>query len=236
MKNVWKYLLIGLVGVTIGTILYAGLDAGSHFIPQRVLSRGVRIIENTTSRVWPALERKVALRPARVEVEPGISLLLDPLDLPELWQSMSEVLSPGAVFLDVGAHIGYDTLKAGVRVGPSGKVISFEPSPRTLMQLNANVSASHATNVIVEPVACTDQESPLYDSTPEGNSGASSLSLANADEAGRGSLPSYEVRGRLIDDVVQELGLTRVDVMKIDVEGAEFLVLNGAKNTLRRFI
>ena len=236
-------------GLVIGSILFAGLDAGSHFIPQRALSRGVRLFENATGRLWPGLERSLALKSARVEVEPGINLLLDPLDLvsqeilvtghwqPELWQSIMGNLPQGAVFFDVGAHIGYDSLKASTKVGPNGKVIAFEPNPRTLEQLRSNVLASHAVNVIIEPIACTDRESTLtlYDSTPEGNSGASSLSLANADEAGRGSLPAYEVRGRRIDDVVQELGLTRLDVMKIDVEGAEYLVLKGAQDSLRKF-
>ncbi|MEO8131964.1 MAG: FkbM family methyltransferase [Bryobacteraceae bacterium] len=185
----------------------------------------------------------------RVEIEPGVSLRLDPEDLvareilirnvwqQEVWQSISDGLSTGGVFLDVGAHIGYDTLKASVKVGPSGKVISFEPNPGTLAELRANIAASYATNVTVEPIACTDKEQTLtlFDSTSEGNSGASSLSLANADEAKYGTLPSYTVKGRPIDDVVRELGLTRLDVIKIDVEGAEYLVLLGAQETLRRF-
>ena len=46
---------------------------------------------------------------------------------------------------------------------------------------------------------------------------------------------SYTVRGRPIDDVVRELGLHRVDVLKADVEGAELIVLRGASDTIRRF-
>jgi FkbM family methyltransferase len=141
------------------------------------------------------------------------------------------------VFFDVGAHIGYDSLRASVRVGETGKVVSFEPNPGTLEQLRGNIAASHASNVIVEPIACTDKEQmlTLYDSTAAGNSAASSLSLANADQNGAGTLPSYMVKGRRIDDVVDELGLTRLDVMKVDVEGAEVLVIRGAQKTLRRF-
>jgi hypothetical protein len=48
-------------------------------------------------------------------------------------------------------------------------------------------------------------------------------------------LPSYSVRRRPIDDVVRELALSRVDVIKVDAEGAEYLVLRGARETLRRF-
>ncbi len=48
-------------------------------------------------------------------------------------------------------------------------------------------------------------------------------------------MPSYTVKGRPIDNVVRELGLNRLDVMKVDVEGAEYLVLRGARETLLRF-
>jgi FkbM family methyltransferase len=248
VKTFAKYLLIILAGSAIGA-LALGLDAEGSFIPQRMCLRAGRIGKWAFGRLAPSFEKCGASRPVRVLVEPGVSLLLDPADLvardilirnvwqPEVWQSISDGLSTGGVFLDVGAHIGYDTLKASVRVGPSGKVISFEPNPNTLKELNANIAASHAANVTVEPIACTDKEQTLtlFDSTSEGNSGGSSLSLANADMEGKGTLPSYTVKGRPIDEVVRELGLTRLDVVKVDVEGAEYLVLRGARETLQRF-
>ena len=247
MKTLAKYLVIAILGCSIALAL-TSLDALGRFVPQRFWLRSVLLWRKATGQIPPALE-KTRLRPVRVEVERGVSLLLDPGDYvareiltsgvwqPEVWRSISGGLSAGAVFLDVGAHIGYDTLKAGMKVGPSGKVISFEPNPRTLEQLRANIAASHVSNILVEPIACTDSEQmlTLYDATPEGNSGASSLSLANADESNKGTLPSYTVRGRPIDHVVAELGLARVDVIKVDVEGAEYLVLRGLRDTLRRF-
>jgi FkbM family methyltransferase len=246
LKTFAKYLLIVAAGCAIG-IFAAGLDAGGHFISQRCILRARRLYLRRPEIVGTLTN--TGLKPVRVDVERGVNLLLDPDDLvareiiitglwqPEVWHSIAGGLSEGAVFLDVGAHIGYDSLKASVKVGNSGKVISFEPNPRTLDQLRGNLAASHATNVTVEPIACTDKEETLtlYDSTPEGNSGASSLSLKNADENGVGTLPSYTVTGRPIDHVVRELGLTRLDVIKIDVEGAEYLVLLGLRETLLRF-
>ena len=195
----------------------------------------------------PVLVRAGVLRPVRVTVEPGVSLLLDPNDdvsrtilvsrsnrwEPEVWDAISSGLSDGAVFLDVGAHIGYDSLKASTRVGDSGRIVAFEPNPNTLTSLRANIAASGARNIIVQPIACTDTEQTLslFDSTLGGNSGSSSLSQQNAGAVTR----SYSVRGRPIDDVVAEMGLTRVDVLKADVEGAELLVLRGATRTLQRF-
>jgi FkbM family methyltransferase len=198
-------------------------------------------------RFDPLMARVGVLRPVRVEVEPGVSLLLDPADdvsrtilislsntwESEVWDAISSGLFEGAVFLDVGAYVGYDTLRASVRVGPDGRIVAFEPNPTTLAVLRANIDASRAKNVVVEPIACTDIEQTLtlFDATLGGNAGSSSLSQGNAGPATR----SYTVRGRPIDAVVRELGLTRLDVVKADVEGAELLVVRGAAETLKRF-
>jgi FkbM family methyltransferase len=188
------------------------------------------------------------LRPVRMQVEPGVSMNLDPRDLvsasilrshswqPEVWDSLNSRLAPGAVLIDVGAHIGIFSLKGAARVGPTGRVISFEPNPETLVELRSNVAASHADQIVtVEPIACSDkdQQLTLY-AAHVWNTGASSLSKENAgafDEAPK----AYPVRARPIDDVVAELGLKRVDAIKIDVEGAEVSVLRGALKTLQKF-
>ena len=248
MKAFGKYCFIILAGCALGLVM-TNLDARGRFDPQRLFLRSAILWHRATGRDWPGLNKTSVFKPTRVEVERGVNLLLDPRDYlgravltdgvwePEVWRSISDGLSAGAVFLDIGAHIGYDSLKASVAVGEGGKVISFEPNPRTLEQLRANIVASHAVNVIVEPIACTDSEQmlTLYDSTSEGNSGASSLALTNADQLRRGILPSYAVRGRPVDHVVSELHLQRVDVIKVDVEGAEYLVLRGLRETLQRF-
>jgi FkbM family methyltransferase len=195
----------------------------------------------------PALVRVGLLRPVRVEVESGVSLMLDPEDgisrtilvsragrwEPEIWDAISSRLSQGAIFFDVGAHIGYDSLKASVMVGDRGRVVAFEPNPNTLLQLRSNIEASAARNVVVQPIACTDTETTLtlFDATLGGNSGSSSLSRENAGPMTR----PYTVRGRPIDHVVMELGVQRLDVLKADVEGAELIVLRGATKTLQRF-
>jgi FkbM family methyltransferase len=196
----------------------------------------------------PFLRKVGFLRPVRIEVEPGISFLLDSRDLvpstilktgewqPEVWNSIVLKLSEGAVFFDVGAHIGYFSMKAARRVGKSGQVVAFERNPEILKLLRDNVAANHADNVTVEPIACTDREQmlTLY-AAPSINTGASSLARENSDVSEQESARPFAVRGRPIDDVVRELRLTRVDAMKIDVEGAELSVLRGALDTLKRF-
>jgi FkbM family methyltransferase len=203
---------------------------------------------NALQDLEPLLRRVGVLHPVRVQVERGFSLLLDPRDLvpltilrtkewqPEVWNSVAPVLSDGSVFFDVGAHIGYFSMKAAAQVGKTGRVVSFEPNPEIVQLLRDNVAANHFQNVIVEPIACTerDQMLTLY-AAPMINTGASSLAKQNAEISAEQAPRAYSVRGRPIDDVIRELGLTRVDAIKIDVEGAEVIVLRGALNTLQRF-
>ncbi len=190
----------------------------------------------------------------RREVEPGVSLRLDPHDFvqkqilidgewePQIWRPMSALLPEGGVLLDVGAHIGYYSLKGSVKVGKRGQVIAFEPNPATVQLLRDNLEASKAQNVTVQPVACTDREQmlTLY-AGPEKNIGITSLSRENVEVWRKISgenpktIPTFTVRGRPIDGVVRELGSKRVDAIKIDVEGAEYYVLRGAVDTLKRF-
>ena len=244
--------LLVLIVILAGLQLFEkgrALTVRSYVRAERLWSRDFPITsaQGFVRRVEPVLSRIGLLRPVRIEVEPGVSLLLDPADdisrtilvsragrwEPEVWRAISSGLSDGAVFFDVGAHIGYDSLKAATTVGEKGRVVAFEPNPHTLTQLRSNIDASSARNVIVQPIACTDTETTLtlFDSTLGGNSGSSSLSRENAGPVTR----SYTVRGRPIDDVVKELAIERLDVLKADVEGAELIVLRGATETLRRF-
>jgi len=258
LRGIRRIVLVGLAIFLLLVVVVAAIaqsERGRVFLVRshvRAERAWVRYLPFDTGRglirrLEPVLSQVGFLAPVRVEVEPGVSLLLDPGDdvsrtilvslssrwEPEVWESISSGLSQGAVFFDVGAHIGYDTLKASTVVGDAGRVVAFEPNPNTLVQLRANIEASRSRNVVVQPIACTDSEQmlTLFDSTPGGNSGSSSLSQANAGNRTR----SYTVRGRPIDDVVAELGLNRVDVLKADVEGAELLVLRGATQTLTRF-
>jgi FkbM family methyltransferase len=154
---------------------------------------------------------------------------------PETWRAMSEHIGPGKVFIDVGAHIGYFSLKAAKAVGSHGRVLAVEPNPETLKVLRANVEANRDTMVTVYPVACSESDGFLdLFAAARANTGASSLAKANAMHFGS-VVNSYHVPTRRLDDLVRDSGVTRVDFVKIDVEGAELLVLKGAGATLDRF-
>lgn len=185
--------------------------------------------------------------PVRIEVEPLISMQLDPEDLvsrailetgqweSDSWRKIEEHLPLGGTFVDVGAHIGYYSLKAARVVGPTGHVIAIEPNPQTVKTLTDNIRASGARVVAVQPVACTDSEGMLdLFLAARTNTGETSLSRSNASQSGA-VVAIHRVRTRRLDDIIQETAPSRVDAIKIDVEGAEFLVLKGARQTLMRY-
>ena len=187
------------------------------------------------------------MAPAWVQVEPHVTMLLDPDDLvskvilitgswePESWHAIDRHLAPGATFVDVGAHIGYYSLKAAPVVGAAGRVIAIEPNPQTIVKLRDNIRASAAGVIAVQPVACSNSEATLeLFAAPSSNTGETSLSRTNAGQEGPVQT-SYRVRARPLDAIVREAGLSRVDAVKIDVEGAEFLVPQGAQETLDRY-
>ena len=201
------------------------------------------------SKLWPDRLSPVfePFVPVWFQVEPGVTMSLDPYDYasssilwscewePKTWHALEQDLPGGGTFVDVGAHIGWYSLKAAKAVGPKGRVIAVEPNHETLLRLRDNIRASGASTVIiVAPVACSDSETTLnFYAAPRANTGESSLSLANASQQGTVAA-SYQVRARRVDDIVREAGVARVDAVKIDVEGAEFLVLKGAVETLDR--
>jgi FkbM family methyltransferase len=197
------------------------------------------------ARLSPIFEPYV---PIWFPVEPGITMWLDPDDLvsnailwdgrwePGTWNALAQHLPPGATLVDVGAHIGWYSLKAAKAVGPTGHVIAVEPNPPTLATLRDNIRVNGYGGIIqVAPVAAYDSDATLtFYAAPRENTGESSLSLANASQDGH-IAAAYQVHARPLDDIVREAGVTRVDAIKIDVEGAEFRVLKGSVDTLARY-
>ena len=185
--------------------------------------------------------------PVWVQVEPGVRMQLDDSDLiarviletgswdEDTWLAMAQHLTPGATFVDIGAHDGYCSLKAARVVGPSGRVIAVEPNPEMLTILRKNIEASQAKDILVVPMACADKEGTLtLFAASQSNTGSTSLSQANATQYGLVE-KSYQVPVRTLDAILREAAVSRVDVVKIDVEGAEQLVLSGALDTIKRF-
>ncbi len=136
-------------------------------------------------------------------------------------QAFVAAVKPGDVVYDVGAHYGYYALLASALAGPSGKVLALEPSPSNLPYLRAHVELNRCTNVTVVETAISN-----YDGTAR---------FENRTGSGRAHLSPkglVEVPVTSLDALTQTQPLP--DIMKIDVEGAEMEVLNGAKQLIAR--
>src|SRR5207249_2412898 len=83
---------------------------------------------------------------------------------PHISRWIDERLSPGDTFIDVGANIGYYSLLAARRVGPTGSVVAIEPSPKTFRALEANLAQNRLKNVRTVNAAVSDRQAtvPLY--------------------------------------------------------------------------
>ena len=139
------------------------------------------------------------------------------------------LVKPGMTVLDVGAHAGLYTLTASKRVGDIGRVVSFEPSPRERSRLLRHLQLNGCRNVTVEPVALGDAngEATLY--VVQGReTGCNSLRPGDV-----GNAQPVRVPLRRLDDYLARGEIGRVDVIKMDVEGAELSVLRGAETLFR---
>lgn len=142
---------------------------------------------------------------------------------------VQQELRPGGVFFDVGANGGLYTLIAAQKVGPGGHVYAFEPGERELELLRQNISTNGLTNVTVIDRAVSNKCGVAEFAISR--DGAMN-SLARNRHPGQQIVCWKKVETTTLDGVVKEFGINNVDLVKVDVEGAEQLVLEGAQRLL----
>jgi FkbM family methyltransferase len=140
------------------------------------------------------------------------------------------------VFVDVGANKGEFTIFAAKYL-PAGKVISFEPVQALSEELAANVAANHFKLVQIIPLGLGNiaQERILFNAATqyEGEWNQGVFSLYPRDHL----RDAYEVvRTVRMDDLLKEGIILRIDMLKIDIEGAELEMLQGAAETIQRWM
>ena len=147
---------------------------------------------------------------------------------------LRDFLKPEMTFVDVGANIGEVTLYAAKRL-VRGRVLSFEPVPGIYGQLGGNVALNHFSHVELFNMGLYDREDvlPFY-SEEENIFGTANQGLGNV-FGGATDKQDGTVRLRKFDDVAREAGLQRLDFLKVDVEGAEWMVLKGAEQSICTF-
>jgi FkbM family methyltransferase len=142
------------------------------------------------------------------------------------------LLFPGAVFVDIGAHVGYYSLVAAPRIGSSGRIYSFEPMSQQFERLTENIRRNQLFQITPLKLALSHQAlAAVLHLNDAHNTGSASLRPAS----GGPVVHQETVECTTLDLFAESEGLSRLDVVKIDVEGLEVAVLRGASRTLARF-
>jgi len=148
---------------------------------------------------------------------------------PSLQRAIRRYVFPGDVVYDIGANIGYVSLSLARQVGSRGKVIAFEPVPQTFDLLCRNIELNHTANITPLNAAASDRTG---ETSIRVTSNLSMASLVwHRNDFSAAELPVRTVR---VDELVKRGELERPSFVKIDVEGAEGMVIAGLENTLAR--
>lgn len=142
---------------------------------------------------------------------------------PHVVSVFSEWLRPGATVVDVGANIGFYALTSAARIGPGGHVFAFEPAGSSCELLRRSARYNAFENIEVFECAVSDVEGIVGFGMDDSNGRISHEEVGTA---------PLHVRSVMLDRTLAHV--TRVDVMKIDVEGAEARVLRGARGLINR--
>ena len=191
-------------------------------------------------RDWEANKRKLQYRWSGTVRTDGLTFHLNPEDrvmTPAmvrlgLWEPRETALvrsqlGPGDTFIDVGANFGYYTVIASKLVGETGRVIAFEPDPVSFRLLGRNVEANGCTNVVLVQKALSNQPGTIKLYLHETNKGAHTIyKIGKSDRF-------VKVEAVRLDDYLKSFE-GDVNLIKIDTEGAEGAILEGARETLRR--
>ncbi len=167
---------------------------------------------------------------------------------PETVACLRTLVQPGMTVLDVGAHVGYYARMSARIVGETGRVIAFEPHPRNFSVLQGNVADYPQVTLFQRAAAETEGTAELFDYLMMSASGSlhydeslRDVQMAHTSEQdvaprldGDFQMQTFHVRTTPIDEALAELGVKTVDVVKMDIEGAEMSALLGMRQTIQR--
>jgi FkbM family methyltransferase len=143
---------------------------------------------------------------------------------------LEQLLSPGDVFVDGGANFGIYTVVAAKLVGASGRVLSFEPGEESFSILQKNIEINQFDNVTALKAGLSDREGTARFYHVENAPNSYSLGQESTENS-----EFEEIATTTLDRVLATEELDRLDVVKLDVEGAEEMVLRGSQATLEKY-
>jgi FkbM family methyltransferase len=144
--------------------------------------------------------------------------------------TLRSLVAPGMVIADIGANVGFYTLEMASSVGPTGRILAFEPEPFSFSLLQTRARLAPSANVEAHQLALGDTggHAILYCSAY--NRADNRLSQSHREP----SVEAVEVPIRCLDDFLLVRGTPAIDAIKVDVQGSEERVFRGAQQTLER--
>lgn len=154
---------------------------------------------------------------------------------PDVSLAMCRIVEEGDVVIDVGANAGFFTSLLAVLVGPSGRVVSFEPGENNIPRLKGNIALNKLTNVslIEQPASEAPGDITFFiNSDDSGGNALWDVGTYPGNVKSAAAPQSVTLRATTIAAEMARLGLQAPKLIKIDVEGAELQVLRGAESLL----
>jgi FkbM family methyltransferase len=152
---------------------------------------------------------------------------------PEVRKVFRTVLPLGGVALDVGANVGWHTLLMASLVGASGRVLAIEPNPTLRRRLHDHLCLNDLKQVEVISDIAADTEEMMDFYAPSLNDGNSGDGHVVKDA--RRDAAIIRLEARRLDTIIAAAKCERLDLIKVDVEGFEWRVLQGGENTIAKF-
>lgn len=151
---------------------------------------------------------------------------------PDTARFIQKILKPGMIFVDIGAHIGEYTLLSAELLGETGHIYAFEPQPKIYNLLESNIKVNQLKKISIESCALSNQEGKVeFTIFSEPSVSSIKTDLPNSSEQNYSITDTIQVSTITLDSYFGSLE-DKIDLIKLDVEGAELMVFQGAKKYL----
>jgi FkbM family methyltransferase len=175
---------------------------------------------------------KMLLNPGRDSLQSGLFWSGEHYEK-GLDQLIKSVVKPGDTVFDIGAHIGFYTILLSKLVQSNGKCYSFEPQKNLHEMIVKTLDLNDISNTIPFNVPLSDKSGKIkfFQTVDQSHSSVSSI-VSESEAVGS----SYELDCISLDEFILQNNIEEIRLIKIDAEGAEAMILNGAKNSLNNKI
>ena len=154
---------------------------------------------------------------------------------PNMERLVRTLVKPGMCCIDVGANLGFFSVLMASLCGPEGQVVSLEPFPEAFSLLLRNIRENHLENTVAPLQLAaheTNNQAAMCYRADESNDNFGSMFVPHTNSKLRSSHATVNIQCQRLDDLIKNGQGTRVDLVKIDVEGSEPYALRGMKRIL----